>query len=63
VVTTGHYSRASHSYFTGDAYGDSLNRMRLSFDGDCEQAVTVHIDYDNEAHFGNLVDQPDFDLV
>jgi len=54
---------ASHSYFTGDAYGDSVNRVRLSFDGDWEQAITVHIDYDNEAHFGDLITEPDFDLV
>jgi hypothetical protein len=61
------YSRslftASHSYFTGDAYGDSLNRVRLSFEGDWKHRLAVHIDYDNEAHFGNLITKPDFDLV
>ncbi|MGH9681055.1 MAG: hypothetical protein ACRD4Y_13995 [Candidatus Acidiferrales bacterium] len=54
---------ASHSYFTGDAYGDSLNRVRLSFDGAWKHMVSVHVDYDNEAHFGNLTGEPDFDLV
>jgi hypothetical protein len=54
---------ASHSYFTGDAYADSLNRVRLSFDGGWEKTLLVHIDYDNEAHFGNLITEPDFDLV
>jgi hypothetical protein len=54
---------ASHSYFTGDAYGDSLNRVRLSFDGAWKHNLSVHVDYDNEAHFGNLTSEPDFDLV
>jgi hypothetical protein len=54
---------ASHSFFTGDAYGDSLNRVRLSFDGDWRHRLLVHVDYDNEAHFGNLITQPDFQLV
>jgi hypothetical protein len=54
---------ASHSFFTGDAYGDSLNRLRLSFDGSWQRSVIVHIDYDNELHFGNLTSQPDFDLI
>jgi hypothetical protein len=54
---------ASHSLFTGDAYGDSLNRVRLSFDGAWKQSLFVHVDYDNELHFGNLMTQPDFDLV
>jgi hypothetical protein len=54
---------ASHSFFTGDAYGDSLNRLRLSFDGGWRHSVLVHVDYDNEFHFGNLIQEPDFDLV
>ncbi len=53
----------SHSLFTGDTYGDSLNRLRLSFDGGWKNIFLVHIDYDNEAHFGNLITEPDFDLV
>jgi hypothetical protein len=53
----------SHSFFTGDAYGDSLNRVRLSFDGGWKKTFLVHLDYDNEVHFGNLITQPDFDLV
>lgn len=54
---------ASHSYFTGNAYGDSLNRVRLRFDGAWKQTLFLHVDYDNEAHFGNLITKPDFDLV
>jgi hypothetical protein len=54
---------ASHSFFTDDAYGDSLNRLRLSFDGGWRHSVLVHVEYDNEAHFGNLIQEPDFDLV
>jgi hypothetical protein len=54
---------ASHSFFTGDAYGDSLNRLRLTFDGGWRHSVLVHVDYDNEVHFGDLIQEPDFDLV
>ncbi len=54
---------ASHSFFTGDAYGDDLNRLRLSFDGSWRHSLLVHVDYDNELHFGNLISEPDFDLV
>jgi hypothetical protein len=53
----------SRSYFTEDAYGDSLNRVRLSFAGDWKHTIDLHLDYDNEAHFGNLTTEPDFDLV
>lgn len=54
---------ASDSYFTDDAYGDSLNRVRLSFDGAWKHTLFLHVDYDNEAHFGNLSTEPDFNLV
>jgi hypothetical protein len=54
---------ASHSYFTGDAYGDSLNRVRLSFDGGWKHMLFVHVDYDNEIHFGNRITEPDFNFV
>jgi hypothetical protein len=54
---------ASHSYFTGDAYGDSLSRLRLTFEGKWRQTLLVDVEYDNEAHFGNLITEPDFDLV
>lgn len=54
---------ASHSFFTDDAFADSLNRLRLSFDGDWKHALIVHVDYDNEIHFGNLISEPDFNLV
>lgn len=54
---------ASHSFFTGDAYEDDMNRLRLSFDGSWQRALTIHIDYDNELHFGDLTSEPDFDFV
>jgi hypothetical protein len=54
---------ASHSYFTGDPYADDLNRLRLSLEIGWKHTVFVHVDYDNELHFGNLNAQPDFDLV
>ncbi len=53
----------SHSYYAGDPYEDSLNRVRLSFDSDWKHTLFVHLDYDNELHFGNLITQPDFNLV
>jgi hypothetical protein len=53
----------SRSFFTRDLYGDSLNRLRLSFDGQWKSSVFLHIDYDNEIHFGNLIGKPDFALV
>jgi hypothetical protein len=53
----------SHSLFTGAAYGDSLNRLRLTFDSRWESSILLHFDYDNEAHFGNLMTQPDFEFV
>ena len=54
---------SSHSYFTGDAYGDDLNRLRLNFDAAWRSSLQVHAEYDNEVHFGNLITEPDFDLV
>ncbi len=54
---------ASHSFFTGDAYGDDLNRLRLGLDGSWRQSLLVHVEYDNELHFGNLTGEPDFDLI
>lgn len=54
---------SSHSYFTGDAYGDSLNRLRLHVDAAWRSSLQVHVEYDNEVHFGNLITEPDFDLV
>jgi hypothetical protein len=54
---------ASHSFFTRDAYGDDVNRLRLSFDGSWQRSLLVHVEYDNELHFGNLITEPDFDPV
>jgi hypothetical protein len=54
---------ASKSFVTSQPYGDSLNRLRLSLDGRHGESVLFHIEFDNEAHFGNLNDKPDFELV
>jgi hypothetical protein len=54
---------ASRSFFTRDSYGDSLNRLRLSFDARRGRWFQTHIDFDNEAHFGNRIRLPDFELV
>ncbi len=54
---------ASHSLFTQDSYGDSLNRLRLTLDAKKGDAFEFHVDFDNEAHFGNLISQPDFALT
>jgi hypothetical protein len=53
----------SQSLFTDESYGDSLNRLRLSLEGRRGAAVFFHVDMDNEAHFGNLIGLPDFELV
>lgn len=53
----------SSSYFTGNTYGDNLDRLRLSFESSWRHALVVHVEYDSEAHFGNLIGEPDFDLV
>ncbi len=63
----GGYNKAlfstSNTYFSHDAYGDLMNRLRLSYDSRYSDWFQAHIDYDNEAHFGNLITQPEFDLV
>ena len=46
-----------------EAYGDSLNRVRLSYDGRYSNWFQAHVDFDNQLHFGNLITQPEFDLV
>jgi len=53
----------SESYFTGQPYGDVMNRLRVSYDGGRGEWFNVHADFDNETHFGNLTTQPDFQLV
>jgi hypothetical protein len=53
----------SQSIFTDDAYADSLNRLRLSLEGRRGAVVFFHVDLDNEAHFGNLMGLPDFELI
>jgi len=53
----------SRSYFMQEAYGDNLDRLRLSYDGKYSDWFAVHVDYDNEFHAGNLTGLPDFELV
>ena len=53
---------SSHSYFTGDAYGDDLNRLRLNLDAVWRSTLQVHVEYDNQVHCGNLITEPDFDF-
>jgi hypothetical protein len=53
----------SRSYFTEDAWGDNLDRVRLSYDGKERDWFVVHVDYDNEFHAGNLIGLPDFETV
>ncbi len=54
---------ASRTVVRQDGYGDVLNRLRLSYDVRYRQWLQAHIDYDNQAHFGNLIAQPEFALV
>jgi len=54
---------ASHTIITQDSYGDWMNRLRLSYDGRYGEWFEAHVDYDNEAHFGNLIEHPEFALV
>ena len=53
----------SRSYFTQGAWGDNLDRLRLTYDGKDRDWFTVHVDYDNEFHAGNLIPLPDFAIV
>ncbi|MCP5119071.1 MAG: hypothetical protein GY953_50355, partial [bacterium] len=55
--------RASRSFFTNDPYGDLMNRLRLSWDARHGEWFQAHVDLDNQAHFGNLNTQPEFELV
>ena len=51
---------ASRSYFTDDAWGDNLDRLRLTYDGKYGSWLELHVDFDNEIHSGNLIGEPDF---
>ncbi|MGA9628383.1 MAG: hypothetical protein WBL65_28425 [Bryobacteraceae bacterium] len=53
----------SRSYFTQDAWGDNLDRLRLTYDGKYGDWFAVHVDYDNEIHAGNWIGLPDFEVV
>jgi hypothetical protein len=54
---------ASKSFVTSEPYADSLNRLRLTLDGRHGDAILFNIEFDNQAHLGNLISKPDFDLV
>lgn len=53
----------SRSYFTEDAWGDNLDRLRLTYDAKYSDWFALHVDYDNEIHEGNLIGLPDFAIV
>ena len=53
----------SQSYFTQAAWGDNLDRLRISYDGKYQDWLAVHMDYDNEIHEGNFIGLPDFAIV
>jgi len=54
---------ASKTYTAGRGYGDLMNRLRLSYDARYGEWFQAHVDFDNQAHFGNLIGQPEFSLV
>jgi len=54
---------ASRTVISRDRYGDLLNRLRLSYDASYHEWFQAHVGYDNEFHFGNLIQQPEFGLV
>ncbi len=53
----------SRSYFTRDAWGDAMERIRLTYDGKYGGWLNLHMDYDNEIHAGNLIPLPDFAVI
>ncbi len=53
----------SRSYVTQEAWGDNLDRLRLTYDGKYGDRLGVHVDYDNEAHAGNFMGTPDSAVV
>lgn len=53
----------SRSYFTQDAWGDNMARLRVTYDGRHSGWFAVHVDYDNEFHAGNFAGLPDFEAV
>jgi hypothetical protein len=54
---------ASSSFIVPASYGDDMNRLRLTLDGRGADWLEFHVDYDNEAHLGNRIGLPDFNLV
>lgn len=55
--------RVSRSYVTRDPYVDSLNRLRVTFDGGRGYAFSYQLVLDTETHVGTFVSTPDFELV
>ncbi len=54
---------ASRTIVNRERFGDLLGRLRLTYDGRYKDWFQVQVAYDNEAHFGNLIRQPEFTLV
>jgi hypothetical protein len=64
------FGGSNKALFTGSktlinqqSYGDIMNRLRLGYDAKYKDWFQVHFDYDNEFHAGNLITEPEFDLV
>ncbi len=53
----------SRFYVTQEAWGDNMDRLRLTYDGKRRDWLAVHVEYDNELHGGNLTTLPDFAIV
>lgn len=53
----------SKTIINENSYGDLLNRVRLGYDARYKEWFQVHVDYDNEFHFGNLIPEPEFGLT
>jgi len=53
----------SRSYFNEQPWGDNLDRLRITYDAKDGDWLAIHLDYDNELHFGNLTGLPDFEAV
>ncbi len=54
---------ASRTVVNREPFADLLARLRLTYDGRYQDWFQVQVAYDNEAHFGNLIRQPEFALV
>ena len=54
---------ASRTVVNRERFGDLLARLRFTYDGRYRDWFQVQIAYDNQAHFGNLIRQPEFNLI